>query len=122
MFRVVISIILLALTVVCAGLIVADHSTAAESVLEFDLAGDVVFGLNFTLAASFAILAGLLAHLISQVKLSEQIILGFFFYGWRNSLFGDSAVYPSVCFEGLETGQGSRPFPLYWKWVGHKWT
>ncbi len=93
MFRLVISVILLTLTVICAGVIVADHSAAAERVLDLELAGDVAFGFNFTLVASCAILAGLRAQLINQVKLSQQIILGFFFYGWRNSLYSELTGY-----------------------------
>jgi len=49
-------------------------------------------------------LVGLMARMINLVKLSEQIILGFFFYGWRNSLYGELVGYSPVYFKGLETG------------------
>lgn len=87
MARLVVLIVLLILTVTCLGVIVSDHATVTLSGLAPDVAENIPVGLSCILVTVSAILVALIARLINHVKLSRQIILSFFFYSWRNSIY-----------------------------------
>ena len=103
MGRLVILVALLTLVVVF-GVIVDAHDIATRSGLDPDEAeiplGDFsvpLFGL------SFAVLAVSLARFIAQIKLSAEITISFFYYSWRNSIYGKTRqIFPSL-FLSLET-------------------
>lgn len=113
MIRLVVLVALLTLVVVC-GVVVDAHDIAKRSGLDPDEAqiplGDFSVPL---LGLSCAVIAASLARFIAQIKLSTEIILSFFYYSWRNSIYGKTQpIFPSL-FLSLETKSGSRLFILY---------
>lgn len=99
MSRLTISIILMVLLTTCVGVIAGAHTLASQSGLDPDVADNIAVGLNFILVASCAIWAGLIARMINQIKLSKQIILGFFFYSWQNSIYSRTHLILSSLFQ-----------------------
>jgi len=103
MVRLFVLVALLTLVIVC-GVIVDAHDIATQSGLDPDEVeiplGDFsvpLFGL------SCAVLAVSLARFIAQIKLSAEIIISFFCYSWRNSIYGKTQqIFPSL-FLSLET-------------------
>ncbi len=112
MIRLVVLVILLILTVTCSGLTVSAHTAATQSGLDPDVAGIIEIGLNCVLITACAIIATIMARFIAQVKLSKQILLSFFFYSWRNYVYGKNhQILPTLSiFRPRTRDKGSRPF------------
>jgi hypothetical protein len=103
MGRSVCLIVLLLILAVCMGVIISAHAVANHSGLDPDVTENINVGVNYLLVASWTFLAALIARLINLVKISKEIILGFFFYSWRNSIYGKTYQILLSPFSGLET-------------------
>ena len=80
--------VLLILLIVCEGVVFDPHALASQSGLDPDIVENLTVNSSFTIIASFTIFGTFLARWIHQIKLSQQIVFRFFFFSWRNYIYG----------------------------------
>jgi len=110
LFRTFIFVLLLLFLAVCNGVVFGAHTIVTQSGLDPDMEENIEVSSSFLLVASSTFWAGLAARLIAQILLSTQIILSFFFYSWRNVIYGEPNLTVAPLSKSLEHGLRFQAF------------
>ena len=111
MIRLVIVIVLLVIVAIFVGVIINASAGAENGGLDLDFLDNIDIDLTPITILPGPVLTALLVRFRQQVSLSEQIVLSFFFFSWRNCIYGRAASLPFFR-KSLEQRSLSRLF--YW--------
>ena len=73
---------------------------------DLNIARSALSNYTCSVASLSAAVIKLTVRWMIQVKISGQIVLSFFFFSWRNSVYNENGRRNSALFSGLETSLG----------------